>query len=84
VKLKVVLRKDREARGYVARCSALPGGVSQGATKDEALTNIREAIEGVLLVLNERARKTSASDGPGGNCRSRNTPNCVGAFCARS
>lgn len=62
MKLKVVLRKDRQVGGYVATCPALPGCVSQGETREEALTNIREAIEGVLLTLNERARKTSASD----------------------
>ena len=31
--------------GYViAECPALPGCVSQGETREEALTNIREAI----------------------------------------
>ena len=46
---KVVLEKDED--GYwVAECPALPGCVSQGKTRKEALTNIREAIEGWLLV----------------------------------
>ncbi len=37
--------------GYiVAECPALPGCVSQGKTKEEALKNIREAIEGILEV----------------------------------
>jgi predicted RNase H-like HicB family nuclease len=36
--------------GYViAECPALPGCISQGRTKPEALANIREAIEAVLL-----------------------------------
>jgi predicted RNase H-like HicB family nuclease len=35
--------------GYiVAECPALPGCVSQGETEEEALRNIREAIEGIL------------------------------------
>ena len=35
--------------GYiVAECPTLPGCVSQGKTKEEALENIREAIEGIL------------------------------------
>ena len=34
----------------VAECPALPGCVSQGKTKEEALKNIREAIEGILEV----------------------------------
>ncbi|MGH7813376.1 MAG: type II toxin-antitoxin system HicB family antitoxin [Candidatus Binataceae bacterium] len=33
----------------VAECPALPGCMSQGRTKDEALANIREAIEASLL-----------------------------------
>jgi len=36
--------------GYViAECPALPGCLSQGRTRQEALANIREAIEAVLL-----------------------------------
>jgi predicted RNase H-like HicB family nuclease len=35
--------------GYiVAECPQLPGCVSQGKTEDEALNNIKEAIEGIL------------------------------------
>ena len=33
----------------VADCPALPGCMSQGRTRDEALGNIREAIEASLL-----------------------------------
>jgi predicted RNase H-like HicB family nuclease len=37
--------------GYiVAECPSLPGCVSQGKTKDEALENIKEAIDGILEV----------------------------------
>lgn len=37
--------------GYVvAECPALPGCVSQGKTRDEALKNIQEAIEGIIEV----------------------------------
>lgn len=31
---------------WVAECPSLPGCVSQGKTKAEAIANIREAIEG--------------------------------------
>jgi predicted RNase H-like HicB family nuclease len=37
----------------VAECPSLPGCISQGKTKDEALKNIKEAIEGVLEVRRE-------------------------------
>ena len=40
--------------GYmVAECPSLPGCISQGATKEEALTNIKEAIRGYVLALEE-------------------------------
>ncbi len=34
----------------VAECPSLPGCVSQGKTKEEALQNIKEAIEGIVEV----------------------------------
>lgn len=37
----------------VAECPSLPGCVSQGKTKDEALKNIKEAIEGILEARRE-------------------------------
>jgi predicted RNase H-like HicB family nuclease len=40
----VVLEKEDDG-GYVATVPALPGCVSQGDTREEALTHIREAIE---------------------------------------
>ena len=57
VKLKIVVRPDLEDGGFVAECPALPGCVSQGETREEALENIRDAIEGVLSVLNARAQR---------------------------
>jgi predicted RNase H-like HicB family nuclease len=40
----VVLELESDG-GYVASVPALPGCVSQGDNRDEALSNIREAIE---------------------------------------
>jgi predicted RNase H-like HicB family nuclease len=40
----VVLEQESDG-GYVASVPALPGCVSQGDTRAEALSNIREAIE---------------------------------------
>jgi len=40
----VVLEREQDG-GYVAIVPALPGCVSQGNTRAEALSNIREAIE---------------------------------------
>ncbi len=49
---KVALQKSSE--GYSVSCPALPGCWSQGETEDEALDNIRIAIEEYLDVLNLR------------------------------
>lgn len=38
---------------WVAECPSLPGCISQGKTKEEAITNIKEAIEGYILVLKD-------------------------------
>ncbi len=44
MKLKVVLEKAEEG-GYVTYVPSLPGCISQGETREEALRNIKEAIE---------------------------------------
>ena len=46
-----VLIKEDEDGVFVAECPNLPGCVSQGATRDEALANIRDAMEGYLVSL---------------------------------
>ena len=38
---------------WVAECPSLPGCISQGKTKEEAIANIREAIQGYISVLEE-------------------------------
>jgi len=43
---------SKEEKWYVAHCLEL-GVVSQGKTKDDAIRNIREAIEGFELTLRE-------------------------------
>lgn len=42
---------EAEEGGYVVTCPALPGCVSEGETRDEAVQNIRDAIEGYLFTL---------------------------------
>lgn len=48
MKYRVILEPDLEAGGFVVTCPGLPGCVSEGDTREEALANIREAIEGYL------------------------------------
>jgi predicted RNase H-like HicB family nuclease len=38
---------------WVAECASLPGCISQGKTKELAITNIKEAIELYIEVLEE-------------------------------
>jgi predicted RNase H-like HicB family nuclease len=38
---------------WVAECPSLPGCVSQGETREQAIANIREAIDGYILALRE-------------------------------
>ncbi|MFQ5424174.1 MAG: type II toxin-antitoxin system HicB family antitoxin [Phycisphaerae bacterium] len=47
MKFLVNLEPD-ETGMVVAQCPAIPGCISQGKTEDEALENIREAIEACL------------------------------------
>ncbi len=45
----------RSEEGYSVWCPGLPGCWSQGATEEEALANIREAIREYLEVARELA-----------------------------
>ena len=45
MKWRVVLEKDPETGDFAAWCPELPGCASAGETEQEALENIREAIE---------------------------------------
>lgn len=38
---------------FVAECPSLPGCISQGKTKEEAIGNIREAIDGYVQALQD-------------------------------
>jgi predicted RNase H-like HicB family nuclease len=53
MKLIVTLREGEDG-WVVAECPQLPGCVSQGKTREEALANVREAIEGCLVVRKEQ------------------------------
>jgi len=44
MKLKIILEPSDEG-GYTAIAPALPGCISEGDTKKEALANIKEAIQ---------------------------------------
>ena len=50
MKYGVIFEEDEDGM-FVAECPALPGCISQGKTKKEALTNIKDAIKGYLESL---------------------------------
>ena len=54
---KVILEPDEESGYVVTTCPSLSGCYSQGETIDEALSNIREAIELCLEDLNARGEE---------------------------
>ena len=47
---QVIFTYDPEYEGYIAEAVSLPGCVSQGKTMDEAIANIKDAIQGYLYV----------------------------------
>ena len=53
MKLSVTLDRDEDGM-WVAECPSIPGCVSQGKTKPDALKNIKEAIALCLEVRAER------------------------------
>jgi len=55
-KFTAVLRKEKEG-GYSVQCLELPGAISEGDTKEQALRNIREAVQGYLEAFPEEAER---------------------------
>ena len=53
--MKFLITLDRDEDGiWIAECPSIPGCVSQGATRDEAIANVQEAIAGCLEVRSEQ------------------------------
>ena len=50
MKFRVTIEPDEDGV-FVAECPVLPGCISQGKTRDEAMANIRDAIEGYIESL---------------------------------
>ena len=59
MKFRVTISPDEDGV-FVAECPALPGCVSQGKTRDEAMTNIREAVQGYLENLKKHGHPIPA------------------------
>lgn len=50
MKYKVLIEQDEEGF-FIAECPSLPGCISQGKTREEAIANIQDAIKGYIESL---------------------------------
>ncbi len=50
MRFRILIEQDEDSV-FVAECPTLPGCVSQGKTRQEALQNIRDAVQGYLASL---------------------------------
>ena len=53
MRFKVIISNGEDG-WLVIECPSLPGCISQGRTVEEALENIKDAIQGCLNVLGDR------------------------------
>ncbi len=52
MKYRIYIEQDEDGM-FVAECPSLPGCVSQGSTRSEAMNNIQEAMQGYLESLSK-------------------------------
>jgi len=50
MKYRVYIEQDEDGK-FIAECSSLPGCISQGDTRDEAINNIQDAMNGYIQSL---------------------------------
>jgi len=50
MKFRVIIEQDEDGF-FIAQCPNLPGCITQGITRNEALENIKDAIDGYIFSL---------------------------------
>lgn len=50
MRFRITVEQD-EDQNFIAECPSLPGCVSQGSSREEAIKNIKDAIRGYLQSL---------------------------------
>ena len=50
MKYRTIIEQDEDGN-YIVQCPTLPGCISEGKTREKALANIKDAIEGYLASL---------------------------------
>jgi predicted RNase H-like HicB family nuclease len=58
MKYRIITEQDEDGI-FVAQCPTLPGCISQGKTRQEAIENIKDAIKGYLESLNKHGEPIS-------------------------
>lgn len=51
--MRQIILYPGEDKFWIVECPSLPGCISQGKTKEEAIINIKEAIKGYIIALEE-------------------------------
>jgi len=59
MRYRVTIEVDEDGV-FVAECPALPGCISQGGTREEALRNIKDAMEGYLASLKKHGEPVAS------------------------
>ena len=62
LEMRAVIVRPGEDSGWVAECPSLPGCISQGQTKGEAIANIKEAIDGWIETMKSHGQPIPAED----------------------
>lgn len=60
--MRAVILRHGEDSCWVVECPSLPGCVSQGKTKADALANIKEAIEGWIETMKAHGQPIPQDD----------------------
>ena len=50
MKYRILVEQDEDGK-YVAECPTLPGCISEGETRQEAIISVKDAIEGYISSL---------------------------------
>ena len=61
--MRQVLVYSGEDGYFVAECPSLPGCISQGETRKQAVANIKEAIQGYIAALEEDGLPIAVREG---------------------
>lgn len=61
MKFAITIEQDEDGF-FVASCPALPGCHSQGRTREEAVTNVTEAIKGYIASMRKHGEPVPQAD----------------------